>query len=222
MSSPKRYLVLRSFLTHQEQLELKDEAIQCHLQSSDSFAATHATASLTLELGVACGASLHSKLPLACQLARRAFLQAHVEFPGEEAALQLLSSSCSYAGLALLYGPDSKMSPHYDSPTQPGQGQEWLAMLTVGKSVDFVCNNDVITLMSGDALVMDSMAVLHGVKGIVQDNNSIELPVKGSRLGVLLWQARSVANVFINGDNDDVDGVNMLFQDDSDDDDDDD
>lgn len=114
------------------------------------------------------------------------------------------------------------MSPHYDSPTQPGQGQEWLAMLTVGKSVDFVCNNDVITLTSGDALVMDSMAVLHGVKGIVQDNNSIELPVKGSRLGVLLWQARSVANVFINGDNDDVDGVNMLFQDDSDDDDDDD
>jgi hypothetical protein len=44
-------------------------------------------------------------------------------------------------------------------------------MFTIGNAVDFICNHEILTLYGGDALVMDSMAVLHGVKGIRQDDN---------------------------------------------------
>ena len=68
-------------------------------------------------------------------------------------------------------------------------------MMTVGNPVDFVCNDQVLTLQSGDALVMDSMAVLHGVKAILPISGETarhKLPIEGSRLGVLLWQGKSI------------------------------
>ena len=61
--------------------------------------------------------------------------------------------------------------------------------MTIGMAVNFVCNDLTITMKSGDAVVMDAMAVLHGVQSIVQDGCSLQLPMKGSRLGILLWQA---------------------------------
>ncbi|KAI2510147.1 hypothetical protein MHU86_4314 [Fragilaria crotonensis] len=69
---------------------------------------------------------------------------------------------------------------------------EWLVMMTVGKAVAFVCNDEIITLSSGDVLVMDAMAVLHGVQSILRDDCDIELPLQGSRLGVPIVQARQV------------------------------
>ena len=126
-------------------------------------------------------------------------------------------------GLSLLYGPKAMMNPHYDSSTQPGQREEWLVMFTIGSDVLFRCNDSVIALSSGDALVMDSMSVLHGVEGIrkkmvqnpmdlctseTKDNSQFPrenidaalhygLPVEGSRLGVLLWQGRTSYNAQI-------------------------
>lgn len=93
------------------------------------------------------------------------------------------------------------MAPHNDSPTQPGQRHEWLVMLTIGSAVDFVCNDEVVTLRSG-------------VKRIVPGNTSSEqLPVDGSRLGVLMWQARKPpgGDVATVSDTVDLVGVNMLF-----------
>lgn len=227
MPPPERYVVLRSFLSRQEQEDLKEEAIQCHRQKSSdpTFQAVHTTASIPLNLGITCGSSVESQLPLASQLARRAFAHASCHAFPEEPLLRLLSSSsssssqhCSLTGLALLYGPNAKMSPHFDSPTQPGQRHEWLVMMTVGKAVAFVCNDKIITLSSGDVLVMDAMAVLHGVQSILPDDCDIELPLQGSRLGVLLWQARQVDPVerSTRGQDDTVDGMHMLYYHDDD------
>ena len=224
----KRYLVLPSFLTHHAQIDLKEEVLQCHFKSTDSFQAAHATASIRIHLGISCGASVDHTLPLASQYARRAFATARETFPcDDDAVLQLLATSSPLTGLALLYGPNAKMTPHFDSPTQPGQRHEWLVMFTVGKAVDFMCHNEIITLTSGDALVMDSMAVLHGVTAIRQDDCTVSLPVEGSRLGVLLWQARQATTSKceprnITADTDCMQGVNFLFQHDNSDDDDDD
>lgn len=225
MPTMERYLVLRSFLTRQEQEELKEEVIQTHLENSLSplFQAVHATASIPLNLGIPCGADVENQLPFASQLSRRAFDHAWHTFP-EEQSLRILSSPdcCPLTGLALLYGPKANMSPHFDSPTQPGQRHEWLVMMTVGKAVEFICNDNRITLSSGDVLVMDSMAVLHGVQGIIPDDCTIELPLQGSRLGVLLWQARRVdprevrAHEEQEEDGDHVDGIQMLYQHDDD------
>lgn len=39
-------------------------------------------------------------------------------------------------------------------------------MATIGSTVSFRCNDDVLELKLGNVLVMDSMAVLHGVEGV--------------------------------------------------------
>lgn len=256
----KRYVVLPSFLTPHEQVDLTNEVIQCHLKTSDSFQAVHATASIRINLGISCGESVHQSLPLALHLARRAFAMARAALVmpvpnnsddnnyddtdgDDDAVLQRLASSTNgslLTGLALLYGPSAKMTPHFDSPTQPNQRHEWLVMFTIGNAVDFICNDDILTLVSGDALVMDSMAVLHGVRGIRQeyddgggggggDCNSngptVSLPLEGSRLGVLLWQARSSpttrdsSHTTADAVEECIDGVHMLFQQDLDNDD---
>ncbi len=91
-------------------------------------------------------------------------------------------------------------------------------MMTVGKAVAFVCNDKIITLSSGDVLVMDAMAVLHGVQGILPDDCDIELPLQGSRLGVLLWQARQVdpREMSTHCQDDNVDGIHTLYHHDDD------
>ena len=85
-------------------------------------------------------------------------------------------------------------------------------------SLGFVCNDEIITLSSGDVLVMDAMAVLHGVQSILPDDCDIELPLQGSRLGVLLWQARQVDPVegSTRGKDETIDGMHMLYYDDDD------
>ena len=70
-------------------------------------------------------------------------------------------------GLALLYGPSGSMPPHFDSPTQPGRAEEWLTMFRVGCDVLFRLGDEVLIVGDGDAVVMDSMSVLHGVESVV-------------------------------------------------------
>jgi len=204
----------------------------------------HSKASMKLNLGLReCGGDLNETLPLSVKLSRRAFLKSakYFESQGEsnsanssyilagetpivkgnkQRGIRAKNLPTKLTGLSLLYGPNAVMSPHYDSSTQPGQREEWLVMFTVGSDVLFRCNEDILTLSSGDALVMDSMSVLHGVEGIREreisnckeiDSSSetkkaeyyIEktdsalyygLPLKGSRLGVLLWHGKADPN----------------------------
>jgi hypothetical protein len=168
---------------------------------------------LPLNLGISgCGGSLAEILSQSALVARRAFAAAHADL-GVPALHNLANPATSLTGLALLYGPRGSMKAHFDSPTQPGQRNEWLANISLGLPVDFVCNTDIVRLYSGDVLVMDSMAVLHGVKQIVMtdeahqsdsgtqtDNNPLHhdfcnrIGLPGPfRLGILFWQGRDVA-----------------------------
>jgi hypothetical protein len=150
----------------------------------------------------------------------------------EMAVLQDLASSSCLTGIALLYGPKGCMPAHYDSPTQPLQRMELLVLLSLGSTTVFTCSNDQepLHLFSGDALVMDSMAVLHGVQQIIPHPSSpvSHLLPPNSRLGVLLWQGRTsipsketttTANHRMEPDDMDIpDGMgSLLFGNDSDD-----
>lgn len=115
------------------------------------------------------------------------------------------------------------MLPHYDAPTQPGQQEEWLCMMTMGANVDFVLDDVVVTMQSGDCLVMDSMAIQHGVKCIAPSSIGQDqggglpimniLPVKGSRLGILVWQGRTLLPVSNDSNQSEaqVEGMDLLF-----------
>jgi hypothetical protein len=87
------------------------------------------------------------------------------------------------------------MKPHYDSPTQPNQREEWLIMFTLGNDVLFQLDDRQLCLSSGDALVMDSMNVLHGVVSILppkleEVDPAVTLGLSPrTRLGILLWQS---------------------------------
>jgi hypothetical protein len=114
------------------------------------------------------------------------------------------------------------MKAHYDSPTQPGQKNEWLACLSLGENCNFRCNQDILLLESGDALVMDSMSTLHGVEGIVLSPKepSCKCGLPGScRMGILMWQAKAAPPLSNNSNDDDdrsielVEGVGNLFLD---------
>ena len=190
-ANEKKYAVLTSFLTMQEQRQLVSDALTCHSQhsSSDTTVWTGvgaSTASFPLKLGIGCGGDLSQTLPFAVDLARRAFSSSSMPHNVED---------CTLTGLSLLYGPNAAMNAHCDSPTQRQQREEWLVMMTLGNSVQFRCNDELLLLHSGDALIMDSMAVLHGVQEIVVCHPDMApilgLPVPGSRLGVLLWQGLS-------------------------------
>lgn len=237
-SIEQRYVVFRSFVEVHEQKELVREALGCHAQNSSSNNTTTtdwttletSTTSLNLQLGIPCGGDLTSTLPAAIAVARRAFhrAQQHEQQqqqllppdPSVQAALQTLSDpSTRLAGLALLYGPAASMLAHYDSPTQPGVPFEWLVVMTLGRAVRFRCNHNILTLQSGDVLVMDSMAVLHGVESIGDDCDAdLGLPVS-SRLGILFWQGRSSSLAMQSGEGatneavEVVDGVGSLFPD---------
>jgi hypothetical protein len=227
----RRYAIFRSFLNVEEQKLLVRESLQCHLKNStDKQIPTDwnhmetSSTSETFQLGVRCGGDLTPTLPLAVAVARRAFQQALQQEPqlGDATsipALETLSQpNIPLAGLVLLYGLKASMPPHYDSPTQHGQREEWLAMMTMGNDIRFRCNDDIVQLQSGDVLVMDSMAVLHGVESIV-DNDAgcsekpdLGLPIS-SRMGILFWQGQSPVDKVDSASFSVVEGVGNLFPD---------
>ena len=222
------FVVFRCFLSQAEQVRLVQEALVCHQrhrvgqEAADYWQAVNlASSSLKLELGIPCGGDLSHSLPAAVSIARRAFAKAAHEFPHVN-PLEGLAQDAPLTGLSLLYGPHASMSPHYDSPTQPLQREEWLVMMTAGHPILFRCNDQVLRLESGDAMVLDSMAVFHGVERVIEDGSTayraVGLPFP-SRLGVLLWQGRSASeeeqSSYAN-DTDVADGVGRLFGDDED------
>lgn len=205
-------VVLSSFLTLEEQQDLVQEVLQAHrLSSTESLSSSFqesstSSQSIKLNLGIACGGDLSFVTPTAVGISRRVFRGAFARpddgwgsmGPPRPQALQILSCpGTPLTGTALLYGPNASMPAHYDSPTQPLQREEWLCILSVGLTAVFRCNNDRVELRSGDVLVMDSMAVLHGVEEILQpkecDDDDIwervGLPWP-SRLGIIMWHGK--------------------------------
>jgi alkylated DNA repair dioxygenase AlkB len=241
----QKYVILKSFLSLEEQHTLCQEALECHFQHSSEQITIQqppllGTASKNLDLGITCGQNVQQNLPFATACIQRAFAEACDFFHEDDDILSVLhklsnSSSSSnttattpLTGLVLLYGPNSFMKAHYDSPTQPGQKNEWLACLSLGETCNFRCNHDILLLESGDALVMDSMSTLHGVEGIVlsakEPSFKCGLPAS-CRMGILMWQAKAAPPLSNNpndnnnnNNNDDksielVDGVGNLFLD---------
>jgi hypothetical protein len=209
MDEKEKYFVFRSFVESDEaQRRLASEVFHCHavneeyksdelggdvLAQFDSLSCS----STKLNLGISCGGDLATNLPNAVDLARRAFQQAAIVATSHATAetLKLISKN-PLSGLSLLYGIHASMTSHYDSPTQPGQREEWLCMISFGNTILFRCDNEIVTVHSGDVIVMDSMAVLHGVERILPDNSlpsictRIGFPLTQVRLGVILWQGK--------------------------------
>jgi hypothetical protein len=195
-----KYAVLESFLTAGEEQSIVNEVLACHRthcrDPSDLIVDAYRTNSMKLELGIGCGGDVASALEISTSVARRAFRQASQLMPMHKDAIErLIDPNTPLTGLSLLYGPSSSMTPHYDSPTQPGQREEWLCMMTMGLPCVFRLDDLTIELKSRDALVMDSKATLHGVEKISESEDGdlcsrIGLPTN-CRLGVLLWQGRS-------------------------------
>jgi predicted nicotinamide N-methyase len=143
--------------------------------------------------------------PLLTELGARAFQAGGEAFASRGEAFAGVAREAAepakelLTGIALLYGPAAYMKAHYDSPTQPGRRREWLVMMNAGNAVRFRLGDSAEVLRSGDALVMDAMATLHGVEailpsGALHDHEAVDpaerlgLP-SGCRLGVLLWTA---------------------------------
>jgi hypothetical protein len=205
--APKTFFVRRSFVESEEtQRLLVEEALMCHARNEavnvdENFATLRqwtasSKSSFKLNLGISCGGDLTNILPRAVTLARSAFQQVSLDVSATIATAKALQSIAEgpLSGLSLLYGTEAAMPPHYDSPTQQGHRKEWLVMMTFGNTILFRCNKEIISLKSGDALVMDSMAVLHGVEKIVVETDDppicsrIHLPDSQLRLGILFWQ----------------------------------
>jgi hypothetical protein len=205
-----KFFVFRSLVESEEdQRRLVDEALLCHAQNQgnshdfrDIQSISTLKTSLKLNLGISCGGDLTSILPKAAYVARRCLEMASTQAADAASTSLKLIANGPLSGLSLLYGLGASMPLHYDSPTKPGQREEWLAMITLGNSVAFRCNSEVLILHSGDALVMDSMAVLHGVDRIVADTSEcpichrIGLPNVQSRLGILFWQGKNTSASF--------------------------
>lgn len=202
-----RYIVFRQMISSDEQRDIVEEVLESH-KKFGSVADTEmewklaGSRSKNLSLGITCGGDLSDRLRTAVRTARAAFRRASAEWtttiPDNDDDILRLSSlsdatmTPSLTGVALLYGLNASMPPHYDSPTSAGRKEEWLTMMTIGHSISFRCNQNVLELESGDVLVMDSAAVFHGVERVssahaVYPYQDLGLPIP-SRLGVLFWQ----------------------------------
>lgn len=115
---------------------------------------------------------------------KQGLCQSHID-----AAAGLCRSRGNLTALGWLYGPESSMATHYDSPTFPGSNDEWLVSLNVGLSMRFAANDSELLVKSGDVLVMDTLNVRHGVLGVVQNSAPESCPITDCRLGVMLWES---------------------------------
>lgn len=209
VANPK-FFVFRSFVeSEEEQSHLVKEALSCHAQNEGSSedvtnyiqSSSSSKNSFKLNLGILCGGDLTNILPKSVNVARQALSMTLLHTTDEASKSLKLIAKGPLSGLSLLYCVGASMPSHYDSPTQPGQREEWLVMITLGNSIEFRCDSEVLILESGDALVMDSMAVLHGVERILPD--TIENPICSriglsnlqARLGILFWQGKETSKL---------------------------
>lgn len=206
----ERYIHLKGFLSEEEQHCLSKSALERHKVCQEQKLGSEyesewqrletSSSSIPLNMGLKGTGGPFVDMDSVVRYSKRAFGEASRYFSSvgqgkiSEAIDRLRHEEAKLTGISLLYGPNGSMLAHYDAPTQPGRHDEWLVGFTVGADTYFRCNDKIVLLKSGDALVMDSMAVLHGVESIKSGKEAIdcslkyELPSPGSRLGVLLWQ----------------------------------
>ncbi len=110
------------------------------------------------------------------------------------------------------------MPAHVDAPAYPGCKSNYIIGLTFGLSINFQLGSHNIVLNSGDALVFDGMALLHGVDGVIADTSPL-VNLADSRLGIMLWERRMrpKVEVAISKHNDseiDTDDLALFFNED--------
>lgn len=128
--------------------------------------------------------------PLLVDLAQFVFEQAcKVTAYLGDGAKALQHKRHTWTALGWLYGPCSTMKPHFDSPTFEASEHEWLVSFNVGLSLEFSADDQVLVLQSGDVLLMDTLAVKHGVKRVIPGTAPPDCPLKDARLGIMLWES---------------------------------
>ncbi|GBG29197.1 Hypothetical Protein FCC1311_054192 [Hondaea fermentalgiana] len=91
--------------------------------------------------------------------------------------------------LGWLYGPKSSMVAHHDTPTFAGSQDEWLVSFNAGLTMIFEADGEELPLSHGDVVVMDTLAVKHGVRRIIPDSAPSHCSLQDARLGLLLWSS---------------------------------
>ena len=93
-------------------------------------------------------------------------------------------------GVALLYGINAKMEQHTDSLSRPDiTNEEWTFTINIGCDIQFTLNGKTVTAHSGDVLIMDSRAVMHGVERIIPKTCPLFLPLQNARFGIVCWES---------------------------------
>ena len=182
--SVQRFAILRGFLSEGEQVELAENLLpNARQEEVREGLSMGSKASIGLDLGL----EYHMgpwKNELVVALARRAFARAVKKFEMKEMGMELsrqarMLEERELTGIALVYGPLARMVAHHDSASRPGQRHEWLAMITLGNAVRFRLGDEARVLFSGDALVMDAMATLHGVDGVLSPEEAEAVRIRG-------------------------------------------
>ena len=93
-------------------------------------------------------------------------------------------------GVALLYGINAMMLQHTDSLSRPHiTNEEWTFTVNIGCDICFTLNGKKIIAHSGDIIIMDSRAVMHGVDEIIENTCPKDIPLKNARFGVVIWES---------------------------------
>jgi hypothetical protein len=165
---------------------------------------------LQLDVGKPC------PVDLLIGLTREAYSKAKKVFPAEAPLQDKATESTVYTSIGLLYGPAAFMSEHTDSPTFVGKSHEWLVCFSIGNTIVYQLDGVEVNVQSGDCLVMNSMAVLHGVKGVLAHSSPEQCPLQDARLGLLLWELQDTSDLVLGNSSSedlDLDCMGALFGD---------
>ena len=93
-------------------------------------------------------------------------------------------------GVSLLYGINATMEQHTDSLSRPDiTNEEWTFTVNIGCDICFKLNGKNVIAHSGDIIVIDSRAVMHGVDKIIPNTCPKDIPLTNARFGVIVWES---------------------------------
>lgn len=93
-------------------------------------------------------------------------------------------------GVSLLYGINAMMEQHTDSLSRPQiTNEEWTFTMNIGCDICFRLNGKNIIAHSGDIIIIDSKAVMHGVDKIIPNTCPKDIPLSNARFGVVIWES---------------------------------
>jgi len=104
------------------------------------------------------------------------------------------------------------MPSHVDAPSRPESREQWLVSITLGLCIIFQVGDHRLHLRSGDVLVMDAMALMHGVVAVLADSAPADIALQDARLGLLLFEPPPHrVRASSEQENDGIDGLGALF-----------